>query len=70
MLVVNMSACSKKPENENSEASEETETAAAETYPENNVVAISEDGPMFPSLAIEPTENRREAVNSIALVKV
>lgn len=44
-------SCAKNDSASKSDA--DIETAAAETYPENNVVAISEDGPMFPSLAIE-----------------
>lgn len=42
-----------KPADGASGSNADTETAAPETYPENNVVAISEDGPLFPSLAIE-----------------
>ena len=49
-------SCAKKNDNKAEDVPEETEQSAeasAETYPENSVVAISEDGPMFPSLAIE-----------------
>jgi len=55
-FALGVNGCSKKDtadQTSKADAEEAVETLEAEIIPENNIIAISEDGPMFPSLDVE-----------------
>jgi len=55
-FALGVNGCSKKDSDKETsmvDGEESVETLEAEIIPENNIIAISEDGPMFPSLDVE-----------------